>query len=143
VSNYLLNILWYVILLDLFAMVVMIVFLINARINLARQITSVRFYYRVIEVTTKTGTSSEAAELLGMSIDHYTTYCRMKGIETPEDRVEKKKRIERERQEQEQRIMDEEAEWRAEQERIVDERRKAQEMDTRKRKERLKKFGLR
>ena len=139
----LMTILWYVLLADLFAVMVMILFLVNARINLQRQIASIQSYYRVFEATHKTKTSYEAAEFLGMDVDEYISYCRMRRIETPEERIEKLERIERDREAQEKRIRDEEAAWRAEQEQIIEERLKSQEDEARQRKERLKKFGFR
>ena len=139
----LLTMLWYILLADLFAVLVLVLVLINARINLYRQIESIRSYYRVFEVTRSAKTSYEAAELLGMDVDDYVSFCRMRRIETPEERVEKAERIERDREAQEQRILNEEAAWRAEQEHILEERRKSQEEEARKRKERLKKFGFR
>ena len=139
----LLDIFWVIILLDIFAFAVMVVFLINARINLHRYITNTRFFFNVLNATKTSETSSQAAEMANMDIDEYSNYCQMKGIITPEVRKEKKEKIEKEKLKHEEKIFEEEATWRLEQEKILEERRKAQEAEAQKRKDRLKQFGFR
>ena len=134
---------WYVILLNLLAIALLFLFLINARINVKRKASNLRFYHRVLEYSKITGSSYEAAEKLNMKTDAYATYCHDKSIETPEFRKERAERQERERQNQEKRMIEEEARWRAEQERILEEARKAKEEELRERKVNLRKSGLR
>ena len=66
-----------------------------------------------------------------------------KGYITKEIRKKKKKKIEKAKLKHEQKILEEEATWRTEQEKILEERRKAQEAEAQKRKDRLKQFGFR
>ena len=140
--DFLLGILWYVILIDLLALAVLVLFLINARINMTRRISAIRFYQRTVEVSKMANTSLEAAGKLGMDVDAYTTYARQKNIDTPEARNERLERLEHERQEQDKRILEEEARWRADQERLVEEQRKAKETEMRERKGDLRGSGL-
>ncbi len=136
------DILWTFLLIDLFALGLLLILFINARVNLNRQLNRTRYFFNVLNISRASQTSYAAAEHLGISIDEYTDYCRKKGIETPEERIEKQKRIDDEKQKQEQRILDEEAAWRAEQERLMEERRRSQEEESRERRNRLKKFGF-
>ena len=138
----LLDIFWIVILVDLFVLAVMIVFFINARINLHRQIVNTRFFLRVLNASKVAPTSLKAAEMLNIDLDEFNSYCQMKGIESPEKRIEKKDKIDRKKREEEQRIVDEEAAWRAEQEKALEKKRQEQEKASQERKERLKKFGF-
>ena len=82
--DFLLGIFWYVILIDLFTLAVLVLFLINARINMTRAISGARFYQRAVEISKMANTSSEAAAKLGMNVDAYTNYARQKSIDTPE-----------------------------------------------------------
>ena len=138
----LLDIFWLVILLDLFALAVVVVFFINARINLQRQIINQRFFVKAVKAAKTAESSIAAAEMLNIDSDEFTKYCEMKSIDIPEVRTEKKERVERVKREEEQKILQEEAKWRAEQEKLLEERRKEQEESARKRKENLKKFGF-
>ena len=139
----LLDIFWVIILLDILIFVVMVVFLLNARINLHRHITNTRFFFNALNASKTSETSAEAAEMANMDIDEYIKYCKTKGIITPEVRKEKIEKIEKEKLKHEQKILEEEVTWRAEQEKILEERRKAQETEAQKRKDRLKQFGFR
>ena len=138
----LLDIFWLVVLLDLFAIAVMVVFFINARINLQRQIINQRFFIKAVKAAKTVESSVAAAEMLNIDSDEFTKYCEIKGIDTPEVRIEKKERVEKIKREEEQKILQEEAKWRAEQEKLLKERHKEQEENTRIRKEHLKKFGF-
>ena len=89
----LLDIFWVIILIDILALAIMVVFFINARINLHRQIVNTRFFLRALNASKAAYTSLEAAELLNIDLDEFTTYCQMKGIESPEKRIEKKERM--------------------------------------------------
>ena len=138
----LLDIFWVIILIDLLVLAIMVVFFINARINLHRQIVNTRFFLRTLNASKNAETSLEAAKMLNIDLDEFTTYCQMKGIVSPEKRIENKERIDRKKREEEQRILQEEASWRAEQERALERKRKEQEKASQERKERLKKFGF-
>ncbi len=138
----LLDIFWLVILLDLFALVVVVVFFINARINLQRQIINQRFFVKAVKAAKTAESSIAAAEMLNIDSDEFAKYCKRKSIDIPEVRTEKKERVEKIKREEEQKILQEEAKWRAEQEILLEERSKEQEESARKRKENLKKFGF-
>ena len=137
------KILMWLIALNVFGLCVLILFLINARINLKRDLKHQEFYVKVLTLTRRDKSSDKIAERLNITRDELLQYCHMKNIEIPEER---EARLEKERNHEEtekQRILEEEAAWRAEQERILEERRKEQEEEALKRKERLKKFGFR
>lgn len=102
-----------------------------------------RFFFKVLNASRSSDTSFSAAQQIGISIDEFTDFCREKGIEPPEERIEKQNKAEEAKRKQEQRILEEEAAWRAEQERLMEERRRSQEEETRQRRNRLKKFGFR
>ena len=138
----LLDIFWVIILIDIFILAIMVIFFINARINLHRQIVNTQFFLRALNVSKVANSSIEAAERLNIDLDEFTTYCQMKGILSPEKRIENKERIDKKKREEEQRILQEEASWRAEQERALERKRKEQEKASQERKERLKKFGF-
>ena len=141
--NLFVNILWTVFLIDLVALGVLMIFFVNARINLTRQAKRTRFFLRALHASHNKDTSFAAAESLGISLDEFTTYCQNKGIESPEDRFENIKRIEEEKVKQEERIIQEEAAWHEEQERLIDERQQSQVQEAKERRDRLKKFGFR
>ena len=138
----LLDIFWIVILFDLFALAVVVIFFLNARINLKRQIINQRFFINIVKAAKTAKSSLEVAEMLNIGIDEFTAYCKMKGIDTPEERTEKKEKLEKTKQEEEQKILQEEANWRAEQEKELEDAQKEQEEEAKKRKDRLKKFGF-
>ncbi|MFC1539264.1 hypothetical protein ACFL6H_07565 [Candidatus Latescibacterota bacterium] len=136
------DIFWIVFLINIFAFAVMVIFFINARINLRSQVANTRFFMKALEYSKTTNSSLEAAEMLNVSLDEFKDYCLMKGIESPEKRIEVRDRVEKAKQEEEQRILDEEATWRAEQEKVLEEKRKEHERAAQERKKRLKKFGF-
>ena len=142
-QNLLFQILVIVIAVDLFALGVLVVFLLNARINLRRQVANTRYHVTVMELAKQSESSQVAAEALSIPVDQFVNYCQENWIELPEARLERIE-LQKERKHAEQkRIMDEEVAWRAEQERLADERNRTQEEAARKRRERLKKFGFR
>ena len=136
------KILMWIIAFNLFALGVLVIFLINARLNLKRDIIRKKFFFDAYNMATSATSSYEAAEKLGITREEFISFCKLRGIETPEEIKERLEAERKQEEEEKQRIFDEEAAWRAEQERIIEERRKAQEEDARKRKERLKKFGF-
>ncbi len=142
-SVILMKILMWALALDLLAVGVLILFLLNARANMKREIIEQRFFAKAYYYAMHLESSEAAAEILNVSGDDFREFCKLKNIELPEDRIERKDRETREKEEQRQRILAEEAAWRAEQERAQEEQRKAQEDEARARKERLKKFGFR
>ena len=136
------KILMWVIAANVFGLFVLILFLINARINLKRDLKHQEFYVKVITLTRREKSSEKIARRINITPDELMQYCKLKNIEAPEDR---EARIESERIQEEtekQRILEEEASWRAEQERILEERKAEQEEEAKKRRERLKKFGF-
>ena len=141
-GDFLYKILMWIVALDVFALGVMIIFLINARINLKRDLKRQGFYFRAMSLSNLEKTSDRVAELLNISKDDYIEYCRLNNIELPENRTARVEKEQHHEEAEKQRILDEEAAWRSEQERILEERKKIQEEEARKRKERLRKFGF-
>ena len=141
-NSALFSILMWIIALNVFALGVLVLFLVNARINLKRNILQQRLYLRAYNLALSAKTSEEAAQYLGITKEEYQQFCRQKGIETPEEREVRVEEEHNQKEAEQQRILEEEAAWRSEQERILEERRKAQEEEAKKRKERLRKFGF-
>jgi len=137
------EIFWWIVAFNLFALSILVIFFWNARINIKRQINNKRFLINILKTAKNSKSSAEAAELMNISLDEYVSFCQMKGIDTPEERKSKNDEIKKRKDEAERKIFEEEAAWRAEQEKMDEERRKSLEEDTRKRKDRLKKFGFR
>ena len=136
------DIFWIVLLINVFSFGIMAIFFINARINLRRQVKNTRFFMSALEYSKTAQSSLEAAEKMNVSLDEFIDYCNMKGIERPEKRIEAKERMEKAKREEEERILAEEAAWRAEQEKTLEEKRKEHELAAEERKKRLRKFGF-
>ncbi len=128
---------------DIFAIGVLVLFLINARINLKNEIVNKQVYVKTILFAGNSPSSEKAAENLNVSVEEFTDFCKKRNIELPEERNERIETENKKKEEEQIRLLEEEASWRAEQELITEERRKAQEEETRQRKERLNKFGFR
>ena len=139
----LLQFFWIIVIVDFFILAVMLLFMVNARITLQRHIVDTRFFMNVVHAAQKSTTSAEAGAKLDITAEEFSELCKTKGIDSPEVRKEKKEMIEKKKKDEENRIMEEEALWRAEQEKIIEEHRVTQEAEARERKERLKKFGFR
>ena len=137
------KILMWIIAFNLFALGVLVIFLINARLNLKRDIIRKKYYFDAYKIAISATSSDKAADKLGITREEFIAFCKLRNIETPEELQERLETERKQEEEEKQRILGEEAAWRAEQERIKEERRKAQEEDARIRKERLKKFGFR
>ncbi|HUT62765.1 MAG TPA: hypothetical protein VMZ04_02295 [Anaerolineae bacterium] len=129
-----------IIAIDFFALGVLLIFLINARMNLKREIAEKKVYFKALTVVQTARSSEEAAKEMKISPNEFILYCEEKNIEIPEKRKERLDKIKKTQEEDQQRIMEEEAAWRAEQEQIAEERRKAKEEEARKRQERFRKF---
>lgn len=140
--DFLYNILWMILMVNLAAMGVLIIFFFNARYNLRRQIIYKNYYIKVVKAAYSAESSEKAAAMLRMNVETFKNFCKQKGLDTPEVRKEKQEKIENKRKDEDERVRLEEEEWRAEQERIIQERVRLQEEDMKKRKERLKKFGM-
>jgi hypothetical protein len=136
------NILIAVIAINVFAIGALALLLANARIILHRNIRKRQEYFQTIEVSLSAPSSIQAANLLGIEEDAFRTYCMEHRIEIPEDRIARKQEEEQKQQEAQDRILAEEASWRAEQEKNDEERRRSQEAEARSRVERLKRFGF-
>ena len=128
---------------DIFAIGVLVLFLINARINLKNEIINKQFYVKTLLFAENSPSSAKAAEKLNVSVKEFTDFCKKRNIELPEERNERTEAENKKKEEEQIKLLEEEAAWRAEQERITEERRKDQEEETRQRKERLNKFGFR
>ncbi len=139
----LLNIFWWIVVLNLFALAVLVIFFCNARINLKRQIDNKRFLIKFLNSAKNSKTTAEAAVFMGISLDDYLSFCKERGIDTPDQRRELIEKVQKKKADDERKIREEEATWRAEQDTLNEDRRKAIEEETQKRKERLKKFGFR
>ena len=110
--------------------------------NLRRQVKNTRFFMNALEYSKTANSSLEAAEMKNVSLDEFIDFCNMKGIERPEKRIEAKERTDNEKRKEEERILAEEAGWRTEQEKALEEKRKEHEKAALERKKRLKKFGF-
>jgi hypothetical protein len=137
-----LDLFWTIAILNLLLLGILIIFFINARMNLYRQISERKYFLNIIDAAKTAESSAVAAMKLNMPVDTFTAYCKERGIDTPEIRREKKELIEKKRLDAERKIMEEEVLWRAEEEKRNEEQRIAKEEDARKRKDRLKKFGF-
>lgn len=142
IITYLYKLLLIILAVDVVLATVYVVFLVNARINLKRQFIIERFSVRAIKTAQKSESTEQAAEDLNMTVEEFEEFCRVNRIETPEVRKERIEAAEKRKKEEMRKILEEEATWRAEQERIAETRRLEQEEDARKRKQRLKKFGI-
>ena len=131
-----------IIIFNVAALTIWMVFLINARVNLKRQIAYKRFLIRLIQAALKLTSSEEASAALNITVEEFKAQCGKRYVDTPEIRKEKEDLIKNRKREEEQRIIAEEEQWHEEQNRIVNERRTALEEDTKRRMERLKKFGF-
>lgn len=138
----LIDFLFIVIVLNLFALALLVIFLWNARINLRRQVEVRRFIIITVNAAKTAHSSEAAAAQLNISLNEFLKYCKDKGIETPEERKEKRDRIQKKKEEQERKMMEDEAAWHAEQQKIDDKRHKEIEEEAKKRKQRLQKFGF-
>lgn len=142
INQFLLNILITVVAINILIGGIYIVFLVNARIILKNQYIQRRFEIKTILAAQQAHSSDIAAKQLGLTTDEFTILCDRSSIDTPEQRQEKKDQAELRKQEEVTRIAEEEATWRAEQEKIAEQMRKEQEEETSKRRERLRKFGI-
>ena len=142
VNQFLLNILITVVAINLFIGGIYIVFLVNARMILKKQYFQRRFEIKTILTAQQAPSSEDAAKHLGMTTEEFITLCDRSSIDTPEERIAKKDQSEKRKQDELRRVADEEAVWRAEQEKMADQMRKEQEEETSKRRERLRKFGI-
>ena len=131
-----------IIAIDFFALGVLLIFIINARINLKREITEKKAYFKALTVAQTANSSEEAAKKMNILPNEFISFCQEKKIETPEKRKERIEKMNKAQKEDQKRIMEEEAAWRAEQEQIAEERHQAKEEEARKRQERLRKFGF-
>jgi len=131
-----------IIAIDVFAFGLLIIFLINTRINILRKVNRARLFIRILEISKSANSSEEAAQVLGITRENFIQYSEERNIESPEIRIKREEKNEKMKEYEEKRIMDEEARWRAEQEKTSAERKHILEEQARKRKERLGKFGF-
>lgn len=131
-----------IIALDIFAFGLLIIFLINTRINILRKVNQARLFIKVFEISKTADSSEEAAQIIGITHEKFIQYTEERNIESPEIRKEREEKNKKIKEEEQKRIMDEEARWHAEQEKITAERKNILEEQALKRKERLSKFGF-
>jgi len=136
------KVLFIVVAANLFALGVLVLFLINARINLKRNIKEQQFILNILKAVRYADSTAEATKKLGISVEKFEEFCALRMLETPDQRKERIKLQEEHKEAESKRIMAEEAKWRAEQDRAKEEHRKNQEEDSRARKDRLRKFGF-
>jgi len=136
------RILTIVIAVDVFALGVLVVFIINFRINLRRRIAEREFAMLLISAVQKSETTEQVSRTLNINVSEITNFCIARGIELPEARIARLEAVKRQTEEENRRIMEEEANWRAEQEHIKEALQREKEADLKKRKERLRKFGI-
>ncbi|MBN1290557.1 MAG: hypothetical protein JXB48_01870 [Candidatus Latescibacteria bacterium] len=141
-QQFLFKILIVVIAIDILFAGIFIVFLINTRLILKNQFSKRRFEIRILLAAQKAASSEDASRQLGITVEEFQKLCLLSKVDTPEERINKKQQAENKKQEELRQILEEEAAWRIEQERIAEERRRQKEEETRKRKERLRKFGI-
>lgn len=131
-----------VIVVNVFALGVLVVFLINFHINIRRRVAERKFSLRLLDTVKKSETKEQAAQDMNLTVQEITQFCMSRGIELPESRLARIEAIKRQKEEENRRILEEEATWRAEQERNAEARQREKEIDLKKRKERLRKFGI-
>ena len=141
-QNILDRILFIVIAADILALGVLLVFLWNFRATVKRRIQERRFATQILTTVQKAETTEQVSRLTGVSPQEIIDYCTERHIELPETRIARLVDVQRQKDEESKRIMEEEAVWRAEQERLNDARQREKEIELKKRKERLKKFGI-
>ncbi len=134
--------LFIVIALDLLALGVLAVFLLNFRSTVKRRIQERMFATHMLTMVQKATTTEQVAKLTGKSAQEVIDYCAKHNLELPETRIARIAEAQRLKEEEDQRILDEEAAWRAEQERLSEARQREKEAELKKRKERLRKFGI-
>ncbi len=127
---------------DIFAAGALVLFLINFRLNIRRRLAEREFSLLMLTSIQKSETTEQVARIMGMTVSEITVYCQERGIETPEARAARIEGVKRRQDEENRRIIEEEAAWRAEQERINQERNREREQEAKRRKERLRKFGI-
>lgn len=127
---------------DIFAAGALVLFLINFRLNIRRRLAEREFALLMLTSIQKSDTIEQVARIMGMPVSEITEYCQERGIETPEARTARIEDVKRRQDDENRRIIEEEAAWRAEQERINQERNREREQEAKRRKERLRKFGI-
>lgn len=136
------KVLIFVIAANLFAVGILVVFLINFRMNIKRRVEDREFALLMLITIKKSTTTEQVAKQLGLQTEDVAHYCHLNGLETPEEAAERIASVARRKEEEDRRIAEEEATWRAEQERINAERIREKELEAKRRRERLKKFGI-
>jgi hypothetical protein len=131
-----------IIAIDIFALGILVLFLINFRMNIHRRLVEREFALLLLSSIQKADSTEQVAKIMNMNVDYLSQYCLDRGIETPEMRIERIQEQKRRQDEENQRIMEEEAMWRSEQEKINETRNRERELEAKKRKERLRKFGI-
>ena len=141
-QQYLTKFLVFIIAADIVIAGVLVIFIINIRIILRQKFYKNLFEIRTIKAAQQSETSEEAAQEMGMLTEEFLAFCKERNILTPEVKKERIEKAEKRKNEDMRRVMEEEANWRAEQERIAEQNRKEKEEEAKKRKERLRKFGI-
>jgi hypothetical protein len=136
------KVLTFIIAADVFIVGVLFVFLVNFRINIRKRIVEREFATRLLTTIQKKESTEQVAQAMNMPAADITSFCKARGIELPEVRIARIEAAKRQKEEENRRIIEEEAAWRADQERIADEHQREKDAELKKRKERLRKFGI-
>jgi hypothetical protein len=128
--------------LNVFVFGLLMVFLINFRIYIARRAAARKFATLMFTAIQKSHTTAEVARQMELKVDEVVEYCSARSLETPEERAVRVESAQKRKTAELERIQQEEAAWRAEQDRISAERMKEKEAEMKERRERLKRFGI-
>jgi hypothetical protein len=121
---------------------ILVLFMVNSRINLKRKIQQRQRVLRIMNVAQNMENTEKAAEEVGMKLEDFVEFCKRMSIELPEARIARQENLRLKKEEELNRIMAEEAAWRAEQEKLNEENRAEKEQEAKKRRDRLRKFGI-
>jgi hypothetical protein len=121
---------------------ILVLFMVNSRINLKRKILQRQRVLRIMNVAQNMENTEKAAEAVGMKLEDLVEFCKRMSIELPEARIARQENLRLKKEEELNRILAEEAAWRAEQEKLNEENRVEKEQEAKKRRDRLRKFGI-
>ena len=121
---------------------ILVLYMVNSRINLKRKLQERQRVLRIMTIAQNMESTEKAAEAVGMKVEDFVLFCKRMSVELPEARIARLESLRIKKEEELNRIMEEEAAWRIEQEKINEERRLEKELEAKKRRDRLRKFGI-
>jgi hypothetical protein len=121
---------------------ILVIFMVNSRVNLTRRIHQRQRALRILNAAQEMESTEKAAESMNMKVEDFRDFCRRFSIELPEARVARQETLRRKKEEEIKHILEEEASWRAEQEKVKEKRRLEKEQDAKRKRDRLRKFGI-